>query len=992
MGLERFFSQNMSQITITGFRFNTQFMYITTNGLLALKWCEFRNANVRFFIQRNVKEQQPYVNLLEYLVKNAGQQIIIHKTNFLGIEASLDELSFVIHDVVRTIIVSQCCFISHNIRWTVGKRSLLSQVSMAQFRVENSTFIHSHIHINAWYHNSFVVIQMSQNILNASGLRQYPTGGPFAMNFDLCTFVDIRYAPIYSEGALALSISNCFFEMPSRSFCKADVCLIYVDGKTAELHFMDVITKLLFPECRLDWYECIDLLQVQIVNTRIIGSPAVNSYMIKVIFNEVLLKKCTFKLPDEERSFTGAAVVSVSGHSRSRSVQIENVDFEASKTHIANNFIFMIMDMYDVEIDNISMHCPKHMSAMQSHQKLTYSHEIIFSCNRACQSEQYTFEQGTLDIGRLFSINKTIKTISVNRTVPICYPCPLGASCDSQIRALPNHWGYQNQNNQITMIRCPEGYCCQTDETCQDLSVCNEERTGTLCGVCKTNHTESFLSTKCIPVENCNIALLLFLYTLAAMIYAVSLLTAESIKNRLLDLAKKLYQHFRKACHHTKEPSTFVINEQSNTKEEGSIKYLQILFYYVQDASLFATKVHDDQEKKNMLVKFMQMSPDIIGSMYSQVSNFCLYPISTAVSKVWLKLFFGPCVMLILLVFYVIQLSLAKCKIALTQSHKMFSGSLTNAFLLVYLFSYQQMIKGAFTLIQCVPVHDFKVLYIQGDVKCYQWWQMVVQAYIFMQLIPVLLSFSCLPFLVQEKKLSVKRFFVSCLLPMPSYIFCLLTKVINMLRPGILPENHHNNESLDTICQEMDTLSSDTDIATEYSNESIYDIDEDKQASIDDTEVYGSREQVVHVLLEHYEPMNFCGIRFTWLGIHKLFRIFLVACNTYITEPLTRLLCMTVAVLTIFTLNVVIKPYRDSRANTTASLSYAANLCIAAVNAVRAIMMTFDCRTNCNFRSTVLKYLDLCEDVLLFYIPLVSVALWVVLTGFQKLSRKHKDE
>ena len=51
-----------------------------------------------------------------------------------------------------------------------------------------------------------------------------------------------------------------------------------------------------------------------------------------------------------------------------------------------------------------------------------------------------------------------------------------------------------------------------------------------------------------------------------------------------------------------------------------------------------------------------------------------------------------------------------------------------------------------------------------------------------------------------------------------------------------------------------------------------------------------SREAITHTLLKHYRCLNVLGVRFTWLGVHKLYRIGLVACNAYITDPMKK--CM----------------------------------------------------------------------------------------------------
>ena len=52
----------------------------------------------------------------------------------------------------------------------------------------------------------------------------------------------------------------------------------------------------------------------------------------------------------------------------------------------------------------------------------------------------------------------------------------------------------------------------------------------------------------------------------------------------------------------------------------------------------------------------------------------------------------------------------------------------------------------------------------------------------------------------------------------------------------------------------------------------------------------GSCEEViVECLLKHYKCLSFLSVRFTWLGIHKIYRVALVACRTFITEPVKRL-------------------------------------------------------------------------------------------------------
>ena len=87
--------------------------------------------------------------------------------------------------------------------------------------------------------------------------------------------------------------------------------------------------------------------------------------------------------------------------------------------------------------------------------------------------------------------------------------------------------------------------------------------------------------------------------------------------------------------------------------------------------------------------------------------------------------------------------------------------------------------------------------------------------------------------------------------------------------------------------------------------------------------------------------------------------------------------------------NTLTKPYKDHKANITAILSYAANLCIAMMIICRTVLVTFDCKTNCSAVDTLLWYFSLCEKILLIYVPIVAFVVWFICMRVQK-SRSKK--
>ena len=224
------------------------------------------------------------------------------------------------------------------------------------------------------------------------------------------------------------------------------------------------------------------------------------------------------------------------------------------------------------------------------------------------------------------------------------------------------------------------------------------------------------------------------------------------------------------------DKSKFESQETVNSKESG-MKYLQILFYYVQDAVLFNIKVPVDNFSKTeiFIVKILQFSPDAL-AIYQNISNICFTYGASAVSKTLMKSVFGPCVMLLLLILYLVL----KYSSLLNPSCLSFYNSATTyliqTFLLVFLMSYQQIITGAFTLVQCIQVHEDKVLYIQGNIQCHTWWQIAIKIFLALNIFPILLVLSHFPFQLKNKKISSKHFLLLCVFPIPVMVYKLSLK------------------------------------------------------------------------------------------------------------------------------------------------------------------------------------------------------------------------
>ena len=616
-------------------------------------------------------------------------------------------------------------------------------------------------------------------------------------------------------------------------------------------------------------------------------------------------------------------------HSIKTTFIIENVTLDVRNYIHPVSLMFFSGQGY---VKSLSLFCPQSLQPKLMIKVYTTS----ISCEISCP-EGYTFQAGNTTFHmNITTTRESNKDASILERKTVCFPCPVGAVCNGTVKALPNYWGYRDQVGQVTMIRCPDGYCCHDNETCTEFNSCHPERTGTLCCKCQNNLTESLFLPNCIQTKNCHENLVLCLYTLGALIYTLFLLFSDIAKNKIIQIFKKCLQIMK--CRHTfigKSKDENSSEESSATEhdkdqlensdkeqlENSDIKYIQILFYYVQDAALFKVDLPDDGKSgESVFVKIIQVSPDVLASFISKATDTCFKSHFPALTKVLFKSLFGPYVMVFIFSIFMTQKLLSNFFKRNSQPYSTLKSLLVKAFLMALLLSFQQIVTGAFTLVQCVDIGGSKVLYIQGDIKCYTWWQVATQVYIFSNIIPILFVLSVTPLFVKNNTMSVCLFILSSVFPIPSLIYFII------LRWRISRKVKVRDE--ETIFKEKDLAVADIDSVKPYcgpdniellfiDESSISDDQSQNLEQIEVTETFIDQqicedrnsdvtesshetdenakniEAILHTLLEHYKSLCICGVKFTWLGVHKLYRVALIACNTYITEHLPRLWIMT---------------------------------------------------------------------------------------------------
>ena len=209
----------------------------------------------------------------------------------------------------------------------------------------------------------------------------------------------------------------------------------------------------------------------------------------------------------------------------------------------------------------------------------------------------------------------------------------------------------------------------------------------------------------------------------------------------------------------------------ANKTEEGGI-FLILLFYYFQDASVIQVtapyETPEDYEIKTL--------KKVIGGLFSFQLNIlhladsvCVSEGTTPEIKIVLKLLFIPTIFVYLSAAYGICrcLTSSRSDAPVNNLAKKFQAKIPVAVMLAILFSFQKLAASAFSFVYCVPFERSSVLFIDGNLECYTYWQIIIVVYISISILPFCLYITFATNYLKNGKLSLPVYFIGCFVPLP---------------------------------------------------------------------------------------------------------------------------------------------------------------------------------------------------------------------------------
>lgn len=378
------------------------------------------------------------------------------------------------------------------------------------------------------------------------------------------------------------------------------------------------------------------------------------------------------------------------------------------------------------------------------------------------------------------------------------------------------------------------------------------------------------------------------------------------------------------------------------------VSFIIISFFYFQDAQLLHVKTvftSVDNRFKAIFRDFLAGLFKFRIEIFQFFDQYCYLRGITPTMKLLVRVLFVPYV---LAQFGLVFLVYKWCTLRGTSKRPpgrnsalstYFSTRLASGFVLALLFVYQKLATTSFTLLNCVPIENRSVLYIDGTITCYQIWQYWVLAYAVACTVPFCLVLLLGPELLRDCLISLLEFFLACICPFP---FLLRWFVIRLRLRGNRPIVSSGNLSAES-------------------------------------------QAVVQILQGPFKEIELpllgpiCG-----QGLLIGRRLILVLLYTFVNDNLIRMLGMILLCFVVLLHHIHALPYKDRRGNMAGSLSASSLIMVAAINLVRAGFQAAEYVPH-GPNEKLMKVFDEVESVLMLWVPAAVMAFAIACLVFKLL-------
>ena len=424
-----------------------------------------------------------------------------------------------------------------------------------------------------------------------------------------------------------------------------------------------------------------------------------------------------------------------------------------------------------------------------------------------CALGTYTLNNGSLHTSKIFRRKKQIMLGNTNTNVT-CLDCPVGANCTVSIKNKNNFYGYKTKSQILKFLPCPKGFCC-TGSQCNNINSCNKNRAGTLCGRCIKSYAESFLSVNCISIHSCqNSAKFWLLYCIYALIIATFLFYMKNFLSLMKTISSKMSKIFQSCL---KEEETEIEIDMMNDNVGSEEHPEKILHFTVSGIFALIVSFYQIKQLMNVDVQYKNATAFSFITFISKCFNLEIVPVTyssycplsnlDAISKIFIKTYFLTATLLLTssMNYFMSRVFHSSCLGFGERSSLKPSESVGICFIHVLMLSYKNMTSASLILLNCVKVSGVRVLFIKGNIECFEWWQIVIAVFFFTWILFFPLSLKILFNMFMKDKISFAKFILLLMVP-----FTVVGKyILNRNITSVDPQRLGNESEVKKVLSEI---------------------------------------------------------------------------------------------------------------------------------------------------------------------------------------------
>ena len=448
---------------------------------------------------------------------------------------------------------------------------------------------------------------------------------------------------------------------------------------------------------------------------------------------------------------------------------------------------------------------------------------IYFKVNcLTCGVDEYILTEGKIFINAMGfepsqKGHKDKKYTNFTMRNPVCLPCPAGAICDGDIKAMDNSWGYKSTSKELIFLPCPAGYCCSRDgNKCTSYNTCNVGRESVLCGKCSKGYVQSFLTDDCVlPKKKCNLPL-----------FVIGLVGYSCFYTLLLIYLLDIIRYVKRPCcwsnqndpnfSYTRNTGNELMRQTSkniSSKDPSMFSVVLMIAFYFQIASLVHVPFRIN-DHLNSLGKVRAFISNLFNFRNTFYEIFCPFEEFNLLHKWFINVGLKCiCLLNLLIAFMVWKLhglvvgirgnfrprddeiliinneETSENDIQHRSEHEVlgqlchaesgmddsllleveeeltFPMKLKVAFLRFLKLLLTPFATFSFQMIKCIAINDHFHLYIYGDQECYSWWQILISVVLIPNILLFPTSFEMSLCLLRTHQISTNTFLFVSIIP-----------------------------------------------------------------------------------------------------------------------------------------------------------------------------------------------------------------------------------